>query len=555
MRPRLVFPLSGFLLALVLSAAAQQPATLVPVTPLKDLRPGSAAIFKNGLAFVVRHGAAQLQEGKGQIDGIPAASLGSLWVATTSPGAVLEEVVAFRHWEPISISATSLAALLRANTGKTVTVSRDTRQFTGEIMALDESAASPKDATGADEEKKTPGPGFLLLRSGEKVTALNINEITGIEFASKPNLTAQVADQRKSFRFRVRNAAGKLPLTVGYLENGLGWTPSYLVEMKDKNTAGITMQATVINDAEDLEHADLFFVVGYPNFKYSAIDSPMTLRQSLAQLMRSLADAGAERRFDSGIASQALANYAGPAAGEAAEGHELAPSVEDLAGDSEQDLFLYSRPDATLKKGERGLYNVFSTSVSYDEIYEWEVHDASRVDAWGNYQASALRPSTRIQNAAWHALKLKNTSNFPWTTAPAMVVHGTKPISQEMLSYTPKGATGLLKLTIASDIHVDKEEVEIERIRTAVRSGGSNYDAITVEGTLRIHNYKKIDAPMHIVRNIVGEVLSSTNEGKTRKTATAIQALNPNSVIEWEITMKAGEQISIKYRYKILVRS
>jgi len=60
---------------------------------------------------------------------------------------------------------------------------------------------------------------------------------------------------------------------------------------------------------------------------------------------------------------------------------------------------------------------------------------------------------------------------------------------------------------------------------------------------------------LHVTRNIVGEVVSASHDGKSRKTAIAIQALNPSSIIEWEVPIKAGEQVSIKYRYKFLVRS
>ncbi|MBZ5523036.1 MAG: DUF4139 domain-containing protein [Acidobacteriia bacterium] len=552
MRARIATLLPVFLFCLSCSIIAQQPAA----TPVKDLHPTSVAVFKNGLAFVLRNGQVQVQEGQGQIDGIPAATLGSLWIATSNPGTVLEEVVAFSHKEPVPVNASTLLALLAANIGQTVTVTREGKQFTGEIMAQPAVREVPKDPHAEEAETSIPQPpagsNLLLLRSGDKVMALSTSDITGIEFTGKPNFTSTSSELRKSLRFRVRNAASKMPLAMGYLERNLGWTPSYLIELKDKNTAEMTMQAVVVNDAEDLAHTDLFFVVGFPNFRYSNIDSPMSLLQSLSELMSSL-NSSSSGRPEAGITSQALANYSMRAA--PAPEVELTPTVAELSGDSEQDLFLYSRPDASLKKGERALYNVFTTSLAYDEIYEWEVRDAARVDFWGNYQASYPREREVVQNAAWHSLKLKNASKFPWTTAPAMVIHGAKPIAQEMLSYTPKGASGILKLTIASDIHVEKEENEIERIRAAVHTGGNSYDAITVEGTLQIHNYKNADAPLHITRNVVGEVLSASNGGKSRKTAMAIQALNPSSVIEWEVPMKAGEQISIKYRYKFLVRS
>lgn len=551
MRTRLALLLPAFLLGFLCSVIAQP----APATPARDLHPSSAAVFKNGLAFVLRNGQVQVQEGRGQIDGIPAATLGSFWIATSSPGAILEEVVAFNHKERVPISATDLLGLLASNIGQTVTITRDGKQFTGAIMAQRPVRENPGDPEAEEISAGRPpaNSSMILLQSGDKVMALATTDITGIEFAGKPNLTTTFSETRKSLRFRVRNAAGKMPLAMGYLERNLGWTPSYLIELKDRNTAEMTMQAVVVNDAEDLEHTDLFFVVGFPNFRYANIDSPMSLRGSLSDLMNGL-NSSSRRRSESAIVSQALSNQMSADEIPAPE-VSLTPAVSELSGDSEQDLFIYSRPDATLKRGERALYNVFSTTLSYEEIYEWEVQDAARVDFWGNYQLSYTREHEAIQNAAWHSLRLKNGSKFPWTTAPAMVIHGTKPIAQEMLSYTPRGASGTLKLTIASDIHVGREESEIERTRAAVHIGGNSYDVITVEGTLQVHNYKNTDAPLHITRNFVGEVISASHEGKSHKTAALVQAMNPSSVIEWQIPMKAGEQVTIKYRYKFLVRS
>jgi len=39
----------------------------------------------------------------------------------------------------------------------------------------------------------------------------------------------------------------------------LGWTPSYLISLNDDKTAQITMQAVVMDDAEDLDNTDVFF--------------------------------------------------------------------------------------------------------------------------------------------------------------------------------------------------------------------------------------------------------------------------------------------------------
>jgi len=46
------------------------------------------------------------------------------------------------------------------------------------------------------------------------------------------------------------------------------------------------MKATLINDAEDLENVDFFFVVGYPNFLYADVLSPMALQESITQFIQ-----------------------------------------------------------------------------------------------------------------------------------------------------------------------------------------------------------------------------------------------------------------------------
>src|SRR5258708_28007308 len=84
--------------------------------------------------LVVRHGQVQMRDGRGRIDGVPAATLGSLWIATNSPGVALEEVVAFHHTEMVAANvarAPGLLTLLLPNVGKTVTVTRDGKPFTG----------------------------------------------------------------------------------------------------------------------------------------------------------------------------------------------------------------------------------------------------------------------------------------------------------------------------------------------------------------------------------------------------------------------------------------
>lgn len=398
--------------------------------------------------------------------------------------------------------------------------------------------------------------GTLWLAPGEASTVLD--EVVSYRYAAlreDPNSHEKLPEVRSALRFKVNGATDKTDLTLGYLEHGIGWTPSYMISLIDDKTAQITMQAVVIDDVEDLNNADVFFVVGVPNFAYSETPSPMGLQQNLLSFMKDAErrDGGNYRMYSNAIAGQMIGadfkEY------DAHNESSFAQTVTELSGAPEEDLFLYSRGGVTLERGERAMYNVFSSSVGYEHVYEWEVVDQPRVDGYGNVvQHNPNTPDTAAKNSIWHSIRLKNTTKFPWTSAPTMVISGTKPVSQDTLPYTPKAATSNLKITIATDIRSSHEEREVARQQSVQRRHGYELDLVTVEGTMKLKNYKSKEVKVNIGKTLRGEVETESDAGKAVKLGEAIQTDNPLSRLTWEIPLKAGEEKVVTYRYKIFVR-
>jgi len=304
------------------------------------------------------------------------------------------------------------------------------------------------------------------------------------------------------------------------------------------------MQAVVVNDVEDLNGADVFFVVGYPNFVYADLLSPMALQQSLADFLRSAQQAGASSRYASfasnAILGQNVAGYTSDT------DSSFRATVADMAGAPEEDLFLYTRKNVTLARGERASYNVFSAEIGIKHFYEWDVPSAP---------ADQRQPQvSSTENSIWHSLRLSNSSAFPWTSAPAFVLSGDRPISQDMLSYTPKGGETMLKLTVATDLRSSAQELETERQPRAARWNGYDYDVVTVEGSLKIKSYKSKTVSLIVRKNVTGEVLQVSAPGKAEKMGQAVRAENPNSKIQWEIPLKPGQETTLTYKYRVLVR-
>ncbi|MGA9671682.1 MAG: hypothetical protein WBQ94_20900 [Terracidiphilus sp.] len=512
----------------------------------------AVAAFKNGLAFVLRQGEVPLFSGVGRITPIPNATLGSLWISPNTPGVKLDEVVAYRYNIPGERTISSLVGILQANVGKTVTVSYQAKEYTGEVIGLrDSGRESTRPFQVLNESAPRRGEDYLLLRVDKNLLVIPLG---GISMASLPDdaiLREPMEQPGQALRFTVKDGSPKEKLTVGYLEHGVGWTPSYLISLVDDKTAQITMQAIVTNDAEDIQDAELFFVVGVPNFAYANTLSPMSLQQSLMDFMR---DAEGNKKsldaFSNAISGQIIAaeSYTAPAP------ISLNGLVSDMSSAPEEDLFLYNRSGVTLAKGERASYNVFSGNVEYEHLYNWEVAGEPRVDASGNV-ASRNSPDENGADSVWHTIRLKNGTRFPWTSAPAMVISGDKPVSQDTLPYTSKGASANLKITIATDLRASHEEREVARQKEPQYRPGYNYDLVTVEGKLKVKSYKTKEVRLLIGKNLRGKTELQSDEGKSVQLAEGIESDNPNSRLTWEITLKPGEERVMTYRYKVWVRA
>ena len=185
------------------------------------------------------------------------------------------------------------------------------------------------------------------------------------------------------------------------------------------------------------------------------------------------------------------------------------------------------------------------------------MQDQPRVDGFGNViqpNSSPNAPDSAVLNSIWHSIRVKNSTKFAWTSAPALVISGTKPVSQDTLPYTSKAASSNLKITVATDLRSSHEEREIARQRDVERRRGYSYDLVTVEGRLKVKNYKTKEVRLFISKALRGAVDFQSDDGKSVKLGEAIQTDNPMSRLTWEITLKPGEGRTVSYRYKVWVR-
>ncbi len=512
---------------------------LADTLPVLETKPESIVIFKNGLGFFVREGEVSLSNGWAVTEEVPDATLGTFWVSSPEENSHIEEVIAFKEEVKTGQDAISMDELLEANTGKKVILYSGDDMIEGIIKSVPAGRTSEViDIYSSSSYINNIQSTVVILTTQEGDVAINKGSITKIKFPEGCGTRFFTEGEAKKIKFKVATEQSSAPIRLAYLQKGITWTPGYLVDIEDPEKARITMNATVINDVEDLEDVEVFFVVGYPNFMFADILSPLTLNQTITQFIQAL-ESGRTSGYDalSNIMAQSVTfNVPANEGGISDYGYTAAGGA---TGSSEEDLFLYNKPAITLKKGERACYTITSDTVPYKHIYEWKIPDT-------------MEQNKEIEQV-WHSLKLDNTTTYPWTTAPAFVVNGLKPVAQDIINYTPMGTDMNLKLTIATDIKTDRKEYETDRQRDVKIYNYSHYDLVTVQGELYIKNSKNKDIILEIEKKLTGEVMETSHNGEVTKVLEGLTGVNYNSVIKWEVPVKSGEKVQVTYKYNVYI--
>jgi hypothetical protein len=149
---------------------------------------------------------------------------------------------------------------------------------------------------------------------------------------------------------------------------------------------------------------------------------------------------------------------------------------------------------------------------------------------------------------------LANSTDYPWTTAPGMVMSNGQPISQDTLSYIPRKANGELRITAATDIKAKQDEVEESRDKSTLQIMGYTYTKVNVKGRLTVTNLKSKPVTVSVKKTVTGEVSASGTAESVKKTTQGIRAVNPTSVISWKVPLKPGEEKNLEYTYFDYVR-
>jgi len=515
----------------------------------------SVSLFKNGLGFVTSQADISEKTGKVLIEKLPIPVHGTFWIYPLDKGVTIKDAKAFEKEFTESVPAITIAEILEANVGNTVTLQLSPeKSVTGKILSVPESRTQPSPAPqfrGSYYPSPSEAASLMVFQTEEGVLFINKNQVQQVIVAPlggrqplRGDFKTEIERKKKGAALEVNTSgfSGRGKIGFQYLTKGITWAPGCTVDISDPKKARIMARAEIINEIGDLEGISVNFVTGFPNFQFSEVASPMAMQGDLAAFLNNLANPGRSPR--SAVMTQAVMyNVAG--ADTAFSGYTSSPE-----GQAAEELFFYEKKDITLAKGQRGYYPLYEMEVPYEHIYEWKIGDI--LDDQGRYHREEQMAK---KEEVWHSIRLSNTGKIPWTTSPAMTTQSGEILGQDILYYTSPGGKSNLRITQSVDIKAEQAEFETARKRNAANFYGSSYDLVEIKGVLNVNNFKNREVILTISKMLSGEVLSSSPDARVEKIARGLKKVNPQCLLSWEIPVKPAGKIQVEYRYEVYVRN
>lgn len=494
----------------------------------QTVKPTHVDVFKNGLGFFTAEGTLPISQGMATLDHVPEAVFGTFWVASRDKNVTVESVKAVYQIRASKQDVKTFSAALQANIGKRIVWHfQDEKQGTisGTLQSVH----------GTDDRA------MVTIKTATQTHVLAASWYSWAEFPDA--YLSQLPDTTRIPALEIQTGGSKseLPLHMVYFQHGIGWIPSYRVDLVDDKNAQIVLSASLVNDAQDLAGTNLNFVVGYPHFMYQNTPTPLSLHRGLDEFM---GQAG-RQEYRPTYQRSMLANQMMMGASEMIADEPDYGSFRPLEGTTNEDLFFYRLDNVTLKKGERAQYNIFSATVPYSHIYEVDLPKALN-------QYDYEKKDTPHQ--VWHSIRLENRTAHPWTTGSGMTLQGGKALGQDILYYTPPKNSVNLKITTSPDIVVKDEEKEVDRKESIKQKDGYYYDLLTIEGEIIVSNTKSKDIRLIVTRPVSGKILSISDQAEVKQSATLRTPINPENSVKWDVGVKSQETKKLTYRYEIYLR-
>ena len=460
-----------------------------------------ATVFKDGHAYLVRETSLSPEaQGRVVLEQLPVPVLGTFWPYAAGGGKLVcakagrDEITELQQ-------ALDLRQIARANVGKdVVVVDQQKERIEGKLLAV----PLRKAEAGATEGE------LLLVGTATGTRAVQLSLVRDLEIKGEFQSQLAVPRLREQLTLTVEGGGAGAKVGVMYVQRGLRWIPSYRFDIDGAGKAQVQMEASLVNDLIDLEQATVNLVIGVPKFEFQGLVDPISLQQEIAQVAAQTPGTSMSNLLSNSLMTQSALGYE---AGGRADAQQPQPAVE--GGASNEDLFVFTLKDITLKKGERLVLPIASFELGYRDVYTLDVPFAPPMEIREGLQSNRVLELAQQLAApkVMHVLRFKNTSAAPLTTAPALVLSKGRVLAQGRLRYAPLGVETDLEINAAIDVCVDSDEHETGRTAEAVKLGGEKYNRIDLAGTIGLRNEKREPVDLEVSRRVLGIVDTVGQDG------------------------------------------
>jgi hypothetical protein len=485
--------------------------TVYSEMPVKEV-----TVFKDGHAFVLHSGeVATDADGKVTMDYLPAPVIGTFWPYSADKKVELKSVKSGRKRIRVDRTALNLRQLIEANIGANVIITEQSLTYEATIVELPFQSAEEletNDPNHSHNATLTKGD-VVLLKTTNGTKVVRIDKIQDITFKDqhKSSLSHEEYRNHMSLEFDWKGRKPQKTIEAGmvYLQRGIRWIPSYRVVIDGNGKAKLSLNATVVNELVDIDNVTLNLVIGVPSFAFKDAVDPISLQQAVAQLSRSFQEnTQTAYAFSNAIMSQRMAapRQVNPVRTRPENTIDLGPAVAG-SGKSE-DLYVFTIKGVSLQKGERMVIPVTEFELEYKDVYTLDVPFTPPPDVWRSMGQRSTDQMAQMFNSprVMHKIRLANSSKYPLTTAPALILRDNRVLAQSMMTYTATGASSDLELTVAVNVQIKKSDKETKRTPNAVNWNGNSYSRIDLQGTITLTSFEKDDVEVEIVRSVLGNI-------------------------------------------------
>ena len=282
----------------------------------------------------------------------------------------------------------------------------------------------------------------MLLQQGATSTVVPKVEITSLKSVAGQLLYQTESDNLvRVLQVKTSGKPGHVHMIS--LEHGLTWAPAYAIDISDSNKLRIVAKATVMNDLENFSDIDARFVTGFPNVPFSTYLDPLIHGGTVSDFVQMLSGIGnPNAATPRGRAGESFGGQGQMVSNSGLSNPDFGTAMNEspLTTSQEEDLFFYKQSKVTAKRGDRSYHTLFTADASYEDIYTWEVADIP-------FGMNEAQPN--ISQDVWHAIRFKNSSGQPFTTAVATIFKNGQILGQDMMNYVSAGSPTEVKITKA----------------------------------------------------------------------------------------------------------